>query len=174
MTKQLMILFFGLVIGYFNHASAQTVNDSTNYKVDLSESRVYFDSIKLSIIPPKHFVKQDSGFFGFYHFGAGISMALYNWNNRPYVYAGAEFGLIDFEKQGVEMLSTDTLKLNNQTEAIMYLVAFEVQEMKVRRIVLFTGDYNCTIVVYVNYPEKIHPLIYPVLVESLKTLQLEN
>jgi len=138
---------------------------------DLADQRVVVNGTNVSIIPPRHFVMADTGFSGFYHLGAGVSMAFTISEGRPYVYAGEEFGLLDFGNQGAELLDSAEFVLNDGSLGKYFLVGFTIKGIAIERMVLFTGDYNNTIIVMANYPAKIQKLIQGPIKESFKTIK---
>jgi hypothetical protein len=140
---------------------------------DLSLTRVTFDSLKVSINPPLHFTKIDSVLYGFIHLGANASLIIAE--TEPIVYAVAPYYTVEnFARQNETLISKDTLYMHSGYWAYQFVLQFKVDDVLVERIFLIAGIDGKTIVVTANYPAKIHNLLYPVFIESLKTIIIEK
>jgi len=140
---------------------------------DLSPKRVIFDSLKVSINPPLHFTKIDSVLYGFVHLGANSSLVIAE--TEPVVYAMAPYYTVEnFAQQNETLISKDTLYMHTGYWAYQFVLQFKVEDVLVERIFLIAGIDGKTIVIAANYPAKVHDLLYPVFIESFKTIVIEK
>lgn len=166
----LLLLVFVAKIGV-----SQTADSLRNLPIttNISPEKVFFDSLRISINPPMHFFKEDSIFSGFIHLGANASIIIAE--TEPIVYAVAPYyEAKNFAENNETLMSKDTLYLNNGYWAYQFVIQFIVQEVLVERILLIAGIDGRTIVVTGNYPVEVRNLLFPVFIESFKTLVIEK
>ena len=58
-----------------------------------------------------------------------------------------------FRSQGVRLISTNEVTMQDGKGGILYLVEFEASGIIYERLMLFAGDYNNTIWINANYPK---------------------
>jgi len=154
--------------------------DSANYFFsdasfikDLDSNSVYFDSLKVYINPPLHFKKVDTMITGFIHVGANASIILAK--TTPILLAVAPFyDSTSFASQNETLVYKDTLTLNNNSFGFMFVLQFVHQDVEVERIMLVTGNQKESFVATATYPKSVHNLLFPVFIESFKTIKLED
>jgi hypothetical protein len=144
-----------------------------SYIKDLEETPVYFDSLNVYINPPKHFRKADTIFNGFIHVGANSSIMLSK--AHPVLLAVAPFyDSLSFTQQNETLIFKDTLFLNNGKFGFLFVVEFEFRDVPMQRISLITGNKEETFVAVATYPKMVSQLLYPVFIESFKTIKIEE
>jgi hypothetical protein len=140
---------------------------------DLSPVRETFDSLKVFINPPLHFMKIDSVLTGFIHLGANASLILAE--TEPMVFAMAPYYTIEsFATNSETLISKDTLYMNSGYFGYQFVLQFMVQDVLVERIMLIFSNDHTTIVAAANYPAKVHDVLYHVFIESFKTISVEK
>ena len=172
-TLNLFFLFI-VLLNSINGFSQKTEPIKTDpISSDLNDIRTKFDSLRVSINPPLHFIKIDSLLFGFIHLGANASFVFAETD--PIVYAVAPYyDSSSFAQNNETLISKDTLFMNNGYWGYQFVLQFMVQDRLVERIFFISGIDGRTIVVTANYPVEVHKLLYPVFIESLKTMIIEK
>ncbi len=140
---------------------------------DLDTNTAYFDSLGVYMNPPLYFKKVDTMITGFIHVGANASIFLAK--TTPILLAVAPFyDSLSFASQNEILVKKDSLTINNGTFGFMFVLQFVYQEVEVERIMLVTGNQKESFVATATYPKAVHSLLYPVFIESFKTIKLEN
>ena len=142
------------------------------YVKDLQDSIAYFDSLNVGIFPPKYFIKMDSLMSGFIHLGANASLVLAETN--PILLGIAPYySNSDFEKNNQELVSKDSLYLDNKALSFFFVIRFTQNNVEFERLLLITPSINKqALVAFANYPYKDRDIFYPVFYKSLKTIDI--
>ena len=165
----LLIMFSSLAV-----AQVTVENDpKLDNRVDLAE-RTSFDSINFSIQPPLHYMKQDTGFFGFMNPAIGSALAIIKIPYRSFENVGEEYQHGNFEAAGSRLISGERLMTDKGVNGYLYRVHFSIQGTIVERIVYFVGTQKTTYMIYANYPLALGPVLLPVFKSSLATIQFEE
>lgn len=148
-------------------------NPAIENRMDLAD-RSTFDSIQFSIQAPLHYVKQDSGFYGFMNPAIGSALAIIKIPFRSFSNAGEEYKNGDFEAVGARLISNERLKTDKGINGYLYRVHFSIQGTIVERLVYFVGTETMTYLIYANYPLALGPLLLPVFKSSFATIEFEE
>jgi hypothetical protein len=167
--KQILLLF---LLMFSIDASSQV--DTLDRKAVIPE-RHFFTGTSVSIIPPAHFKLSDK-VNGFIHDGAATTL-LIDIKDKPYhILTEAVIDEEKLAKQGVKLLSKETLNTNAGFSATLLHVSFEVKSkdgkaFEFERLMLITGNEKQTVTVVANFPVMAKKILFEVLKQSILTVE---
>jgi len=159
-----------------NMLSAQqgkTIWVDTSYH--LINEPYYFDSLKISIIPPAYFKPfHIDKKFGFIHKGAAATIDVEVIPNVLYTYVVQGMNKDELAKQHVTLKDHQEVLTNQGKKADWFLLGFTLgtgdKKMEFERMMLITGDAKRTILVIGNYPLIARNVLFQVMKESLLSI----
>ena len=167
-----------LVVVLLNNTMAQQlivdtagINNSRGLNIsDLGDEEYYFDSIGISITPPRYFVNKDGGQV-FLHIQTSSSMAVDYIGDYPYVMITENMTAEHLSKQGAELIENFELRTNDDYNGMVYVMEFTIKEVEFYRLMYFTGDLNRTFMVVANYPKMFDEIERKAVLQSFQTIK---
>ncbi|MDD3875985.1 MAG: hypothetical protein PHT69_05155 [Bacteroidales bacterium] len=165
----LLIIFSILILG--NSIQAQII--ASEDQSTITPEYFQIPNTKIELIPPAHFrfMEQMNGFL---HVGTSSSIQIQEIRGTAYpmIVQGLTEG--HFTSQGVTLISKEEVLTSNGQKAVIFTVAFKVDDFEFERLMFFSGDYNNTIWINANYPVVMKEILNVVLKESLLTARFIN
>lgn len=125
---------------------------------------------KIRMLPPEHFIVSEA-IPGLIHPGSSTTVQVQEVVGTSYVMIQQAMTPEHFESQGVTLISTTDVEMDNGMGGVLYLVEFTVKGYDYERLMLFAGDYNNTIWINANYPKSAKNILQDVITKSLLTAQ---
>ncbi len=157
---------------------SQSISDSVINNMGKIEAEFVYDENSLVQIPntnikiqaPEYFLISES-IPGLLHPGSSATVQVQEIKGTSYIMIGQAMTPEHFLSQGVNLISTSEVVMQNGKGGILYLVEFEASGITYERLMLFAGDYNNTIWINANYPKSAKKLLQNILTQSLLTAQ---
>jgi hypothetical protein len=157
---------------------AQFPTDSVIKNINKVESDFIYDETQLAVIPgthvkmqpPEHFMVSES-IPGMIHPGTSTTVQVQEIIGTSYVMIRQAMTPEHFESQGVTLVSSTDVTMQDGKGGVLYLVEFTVNGFEYERLMLFAGDYNNTIWINANYPKSAKAILQDIITESLLTAQ---
>ncbi len=121
------------------------------------------------LIPPEHFVA-DPTINGFVHLGSATTIQIIEIPDKPYAVIDEAMSETHIKSQGYTFKERQEITTETGKKSVIYFVGFTSSDVEYERAMFFTGEQN-TVWINVNYPLSIKKLIYPAVVETLKSVQ---
>ncbi len=157
---------------------AQFPTDSIIKNINKVEKDFVYDATQLVSIPGTHIKMQAPEHFmvseaipGLIHPGTSTTVQVQEIVGTSYVMIRQAMTPEHFESQGVHLVSTTDVTMQNGKAGVLYLVEFTVNGFDYERLMLFAGDYNNTIWINANYPKSAKSVLQDIITESLLTAQ---
>lgn len=131
---------------------------------------VLIPGTNIKMQPPEHFMVSEA-IPGLVHPGSSTTVQVQEIVGTSYVMISQAMTAEHFASQGVTLISTTDVQMQNGKGGILYLVEFDANGLTYERLMLFAGDYNNTIWINANYPKSAKRLLQTILTESLLTAQ---
>jgi hypothetical protein len=163
---------------YATFMMSQSLTDTIFTNAGKVDSEFTYDEKALVVIPgtnikmqpPEHFLVSEA-IPGLVHPGSSTTVQVQEIIGTSYVMISQAMTAEHFESQGVTLISTTDVQMQNGKGGILYLVEFDANGLTYERLMLFAGDYNNTIWINANYPKSAKRLLQTILTESLLTAQ---
>lgn len=160
---------------------AQFPTDSVLKNINKIESDFVYDETQLVIIPgtniqmqpPEHFLVSEA-IPGLLHPGTSTTVQVQEIIGTSYVMIQQAMTAEHFASQGVTLISTTPVKMQDGRGGVLYLVEFTVNDFIYERLMLFAGDYNNTIWINANYPQSAKRILQDIITQSLLTAHYIN
>lgn len=170
-----MKYFLSLALMLFTIFSYGQLVDATSTN-NFGDSDYLSDGTQVVLIPGTHIMMQPPEHFlvskeipGLLHPGSSTTVQVQEVVGTSYVMIQQAMTPEHFESQGVNLVSTTEVKMENGMNGVLYLVEFTVKGYDYERLMLFAGDYNNTIWINANYPKTAKGILQDVLTKSLLT-----
>lgn len=171
--KYLLFIAFSLctVLGYGQLVNATGINNfgNSDYVSDGTQV-VDIPGTNIKMQPPEHFLVSEA-IPGLIHPGSSTTVQVQEVVGTSYIMIQQAMTPEHFESQGVTLISTTEVEMDNGMGGILYLVEFTVKGYDYERLMLFAGDYNNTIWINANYPKSAKSVLLKVITKSLLTAQ---
>lgn len=149
----------------------KVISDLQRLDVDFE----YSDTL-LQRVPTTHVAMQPPEYFllsakvpGFVHVGSSATIQVQEIRGASYVAVQSVMTVEHMQKQGLRLLSTDEITMQNGYNGVLYTTEFELDGQTYQRLMLFAGTYNNTLWISANYPAASQKLLRNVLLQSLLT-----
>jgi hypothetical protein len=155
---------------------AQFPTDSIINNIGKVESDFVYDETQLVLIPgtniqmqpPEHFMVSEA-IPGMIHPGTSTTVQVQEILGTSYVMIQQAMTAEHFASQGVTLISSTDVTMQDGRGGVLYLVEFEVNGFLYERLMLFAGDYNNTIWINANYPQSAKRILQDIITQSLLT-----
>lgn len=171
-------LFIFLLMFVANIAVSQVVSDTLVKNLGKVNSDFVYDEDNLVLIPNTNIKMQAPEYFlisenipGLVHPGSSATVQVQEITGTSYIMISQAMTDKHFESQGVRLISTNEVTMQDGKGGILYPVEFEASGIIYERLMLFAGDYNNTIWINANYPKSAKKLLQDILTQSLLTAQ---
>lgn len=143
---------------------------------DLDTVYKQFKNTSINLKLPKYFIEFESDdISGFMNTGIAASIVGFEYNNTPYVgyydaFAEKASSQVD---NGVFLGKKESKTLAGQP-AVFYFYSFMLKDIKINRIIFYTGDDKQMVFLQANYPAAYDALIREVIIQSFLTVEYKS
>ncbi|MCK9254622.1 MAG: hypothetical protein GX793_06485 [Bacteroidales bacterium] len=167
-----------LLILFTNILFSQAISDTIINNLGKVDSEFVYNADNLVLIPNTNIKMQAPEYFlisenipGLLHPGSSATVQVQEVKGTSYIMISQAMTEEHFQSQGVRLISTTDVTMQDGKGGILYLVEFEASGIIYERLMLFAGDYNNTIWINANYPKSAKKLLQDILTQSLLTAQ---
>ena len=132
--------------------------------------RVNFPGGRFSMIPPQGFTL-DPAIPAFIHVGSASSFVMKEIDSIPYIYVVQGFEAGNPTTADWKQISKTEVTLASGRKGVIFLMEFTISGVIFRRMILFSGTTNYSVMVHATYPLSVEDLNAPDMKKALLSIE---